>query len=156
MLQGAHERALNEEVDGVEPAPKGFPVSAELVRSCFEEEPLQGGIELPNGLFFVDSRIALKAFHHGVEGTCQGLRKLRFAATGRAFNQNRLPELSGDVHLGERDFIDDVLGFLELPAELINRREHVGLYPQPGFYGKTRFSPKTQFEPLGGPANQLG
>ena len=74
----------------MKPAPNEFPVCSELVRLCFEEEPLQGGIELSNGLLFVDSRVALKSLQDRIKGKCQGLRKLRLAAAGRAFNQNRL------------------------------------------------------------------
>jgi hypothetical protein len=63
----------------------------------------------------------------------QGFRELRLAAAGRALNQDRLLQLSSHVHLGKRDFINDVLRILELLAEVINRRKHAGLYPQPGF-----------------------
>ena len=90
MLQRAHERALNEEVHGVEPAPNEFPIRAELVGLCLEEKLLQCGIELSNGLLFVDSGIALKSLNGSAKGKCQGFRKLRFAAARRAFNQNRL------------------------------------------------------------------
>jgi hypothetical protein len=72
----------------METAPDGFPVCAELVRLCFEEEFLQGGVELANGFFFVDPWVALKPLHDGVKGEGQGLRKLRLAATGWAFDQN--------------------------------------------------------------------
>jgi len=44
---------------------------------------------------------------------------------------------------------NDVLGYLEFLAELIDRPEHVRLYPQPGFYGKIRFSPKNPTALLG-------
>ena len=90
MLQPAHDWALNEEVHGMEATPDGFPVCAELVRLCFEEEFLQGGIELADGFFFVDPWVALKPLHNCVKGKCQGLRKLCLAATRRAFDQNRL------------------------------------------------------------------
>jgi hypothetical protein len=83
VLQRAHERTLNEEVRGVEPAPNEFPIRTELVRLCFQKELLQGSVELSNGLLFVDSRIALKSFHDIVKSKCQGLRKLRLATTGR-------------------------------------------------------------------------
>src|SRR5580692_7922568 len=126
MLQRAHERALDEEVHGAEPASNDFPIRAELVRLGFEEELLQCGVELADGLFFVDSRIALKSFHDRVKGKCHGLRKLRLTAAWRPFDQNRLLELSRHVNLGERDFINDVLGIPEFLAEFSNRRKHVG------------------------------
>jgi hypothetical protein len=124
VLQRAHDWALNEEVHVAEPASDEFPVRAKLVRLRFEEEPLQGCIELSDGLFLVDPRIALKSFHHGVKSRCQGFRKLRFAASWRPLNQNGLLELSRHVHMSERDFINDVLGSLEFLAEIINRRKH--------------------------------
>ena len=86
----------------------------------FRGRALQGGIELSNGFLFIDSRVALKSLHDRVKGKRQRLRKLRLAAAGRAFDQNRLPQLARYVHLGERDLIDDVLGFLEFLAELID------------------------------------
>jgi len=82
VLQRAHDWALNEEVQGMEPAPNELPIRAELVRLCFEEELLQGGIEFSNGLLFVNPRIALKSFHHRVKSRCQGFRKFRLATTG--------------------------------------------------------------------------
>ena len=75
MLKRAHERTLNEEVHRMEAAPNGFPIRAELVGSCFQEEPLKGGIELPDGLLFVDPRIALKALQRRVEGKGESLRQ---------------------------------------------------------------------------------
>src|SRR5205807_4478455 len=114
------------------------------VRLCLQKELLQGSVELSNSLLFVDSWIALQSFHRGVESKCQGLRKLRLATTWRALNQNRLLQLARDVHLGERYFINDVPGFLEFLPKLIDRRKHVGLYPQPEFYANMRFSPKNQ------------
>ena len=94
--------------------------------------------------------IALKSLQDRIKGKCQGLRQFRLAAARRAFDQNRLLQLSRYVHLGERDLINDVLGLLEFLAEVIDRRKHVGLYPQPGFYGKMRFSPKSPTALLGG------
>jgi hypothetical protein len=74
-------------------------IRAELVRLCFEEKLLQGGIEPSNSLLFIDPWIALKSFHDSVKGKCQGLGELRFAAPGRTLDQNRLLELSRYVHL---------------------------------------------------------
>jgi hypothetical protein len=104
----------------MEPAPNEFPIRAELVPLCFEEELLQGGVELSNGLFFIDTRVALESFHDRVKSKCQGFRQLCLAAPWRPFNQYRFLQLSGHVHLGERHLINDVLGFLEFPAELID------------------------------------
>ena len=62
---------------------------------CVSRKSLcSAGIELSDGLFFVDSRIALKPFHHRVKGKCQGFRQLRLAAARRPLNQNRLLQLS--------------------------------------------------------------
>ena len=87
---------------------------------CFQEESLQGGVELPDGLLFIDSRIALKALQRRVESEGEGLRLLRLPATWRALNQDRLVQLARNVDLGDRDFINDVLGLLKLLAEIIN------------------------------------
>jgi hypothetical protein len=51
----------------MEPAPNELPIRAELVRLCFEEELLQGSIKFSNGLFFIDTRVALKSFHDRVK-----------------------------------------------------------------------------------------
>src|SRR5690349_1126619 len=44
VLKPAHERTLNEEIHRMEASPNGFPVRAELVGLCFQEEFLKGGI----------------------------------------------------------------------------------------------------------------
>jgi hypothetical protein len=73
----------------MEPAPNELPIRAELVRLCFEEELLQGSIKFSNGLFFIDTRVALKSFHDRVKSKCQGFRQLCLAAAGWPFNQYR-------------------------------------------------------------------
>jgi hypothetical protein len=77
-----------------------------------------------------------------------GLSQVPSCHNRRALNQNGLLQFTRHVHLRKRDFINDVLGILELLAEIINRRKHAALYPQPGFYGKTRFSPKNLLVPF--------
>jgi len=81
VLKCAHDWSLHEKVQGMEPGPNELPIRAELVRLCFEEELLQSGIELSNGLFFIDTRVALKSFHYRVKSKCQGFRKLCLAAS---------------------------------------------------------------------------
>jgi hypothetical protein len=48
------------------------------------------GIELADRFFFGDPWVALKPLNNCVKSKCQGLRQLRLAATGWAFDQNGL------------------------------------------------------------------
>ena len=91
-----------------------------LCRADFQEELLKGGVELPDGLLFIDPRIALKALQRGVECKGQSFRQLRLTATRWAFNQDWLFQLAGNIDLGDGDFINDVLGLLKFLAEIIN------------------------------------
>jgi hypothetical protein len=77
-----------------------------LCRADFQEELLKGGVELPDGLLFIDPRIALKALQRGVECKGQSFRQLRLPATRWAFNQDWLFQLAGNIDLGDGDFIN--------------------------------------------------
>src|SRR5581483_4440896 len=120
VLTPAHERTLNEEIHCVEATPNGFPVRAELVGLCLQKEFLKGGIELPDGLLFIDTGIALQALQRRVECKGQSLRQLRLPTSRWALNEDRLLQLACNIDLGDGDFINDVLGLLKFVAEIIN------------------------------------
>ncbi len=120
VLKPAHERTLNEEIHRVEASPNRFPIRAELVGLCFQEEFLKGGIEFSDSLLFIDTRIALKALQRRVKSEGESLGQLRLPATRWALNQDRLLQLACHIDMGNGDFINDVLGLLEFLAEIIN------------------------------------
>ena len=54
-----------------------------------------------------------------------GLSQVPSCHNRRALNQNGLLQFTRHVHLRKRDFINDVLGFLEFLTKVINGRKHV-------------------------------
>ena len=74
VLQCPHERALNKEVQSMQPRPDGFPICSELARLSFKEQPLKRGIELADGLLFIDAGIALQPLQGRVHREREGFR----------------------------------------------------------------------------------
>jgi hypothetical protein len=64
---------------------QGFPINADGLGFEFNAKPLQGFIELADGLLFVDALIALQALDGGVRCIRNRIRQLSFAASGGAF-----------------------------------------------------------------------
>ena len=60
VAQGTHERAFNEEVQGVKATSNRIPSLAQMFFLSFEEKTLQPFIELSDGFFFGDAFIALE------------------------------------------------------------------------------------------------
>ena len=90
--------------------PNGFPICAKLTELRFQKEFLKSAIERPDGLLFIDPRIALEAFQRCVKCKAQSLRQLCLPATRWTLDQDRLFQLASNVDLGDGDFINNVFG----------------------------------------------
>src|SRR5215469_7143865 len=121
----------------------GLPVCTQVVGLRLQEQFLKCGIKLTDGLFLVNSRVALKAFNLGIQSEGDGLGQFGLATSGRAFDQDGLLQGAGDVDMPDGDIIDDVLGRPELRLQLHYRWKHeISCSPHPRFYGNQGISPK--------------
>jgi hypothetical protein len=67
----------------MEPGPNGFPIGTELASLGFEKKPLKRRVELSDGLFLVNPRVALKALQRCVHRERNRLREFRFPTPRR-------------------------------------------------------------------------
>ena len=133
VLERAHERPLDEEIQRVKPSPDRVPIRSEAARLRFQEDLLQGGVEPSDCLLLLYARVTLEPLHCGIEGESQGLGEFRLAAARWSFDQNRLPQLTSHVDLRDRNVIDEVSGLFKLAPEVVSRWKHVSFVPQGGF-----------------------
>ena len=87
---------------------QGLPIDVAGLRLQLDAQPLQWLIEFPNGLFFVDSLVALLAFDYGARCIRDCIRQLSLSAAGGAFEQQRFLQSRGQIHRCSGDRIGDV------------------------------------------------
>ena len=137
--QGSKQRALNEEIQGMQTVPDRIPVLLQPIRLHLQEQLLKGGVELADRLLFVDAFIALQPFDDGVPGRRDRLGQSGLAAARRTLDNDRLLHPRRQEHHLKRDGVDDVLRRHQTLAEIFDRREHA--FPLARFYGERSFCP---------------
>ena len=83
-LQRAQKRPGAEKLLAVQFGPQGLPIDADGLGFEFNAKPLQGFIELADGLLFVDSLIALQALDSGVRCVRNCICQLSLSTAGGA------------------------------------------------------------------------